>query len=193
MAVNGGVAGVFPAWKLDSSSCGPAGVAVSGRNSSSGITREMASSSNSSSSSMAVGIVNISPISLYSGNGISRTCNATSSVVPLINSNALVHRHNIRTSAEDRRLGLEGRAAAGRTPRGTKINHQSQRTHRWALYTSVRDAEGANIWPASVGYHGGLRGTAPLVKSTVIYVASALRHAGPSPCSRMPTCYCVWR
>ena len=54
-------------------------------------------------------------------------------------------------------------------------------------YRSVRDAEGADIWPASVGYHGGLRGTALLVESTVISVASALRHAGPSPCSRMPT------
>ena len=145
------------------------------------------------SSSMAVGIVNISPISLYSGNGISRTCHATSSVVPLINSNALVHRHNIHTSAEDRSLGLEGRATAGRTPRGTKKNHQSQRTHRCAPYTSVRDAAGADIWPSSVGYHGGLRGTAPLVKNTVISVASALRHAGPSPCNRMPTCHCVWR
>ena len=185
---------VSPAWKLDRSSCGPAGVAVSGRNSSSGITGEMAISSNSSSSSsMAVGIVNISPISLYSGNGISRTCHATSSVVPLINSNALVHRHNIHTSAEDRSLGLEGRATAGRTPRGTKKNHQSQRTHRCAPYTSVRDAAGADIWPSSVGYHGGLRGTAPLVKNTVISVASALRHAGPSPCNRMPTCHCVWR
>ena len=61
VAVNGGVAAVSPAGKLDSSSCGPAGVAVSGRNSSSGITGEMASSSNSS---MAVGIINISPISL---------------------------------------------------------------------------------------------------------------------------------
>ena len=191
MAVNGGVAAVSPVGKLDSSSCGPAGVAVSGRNSSSGITGEMASSS--SSSSMAVGIVNISPISLYSGNGISRTCHATSSVVPLINSNAFVHRHNIHTSAEDRSLGLEGRVTAGRTPRVTNKNHRSQRTHRWAPYTSVRDEEGADIWPASVGYHGGLRGTAPLVESAVISVASALQHAGPSPCSRMPTCHCAWR
>ena len=169
-------------------------MAVSGRNSSSGITGEMASSSSSSnSSSMAVGIVNISPISLYSGNGISRTCHATSSVVPLINSNAFVHRHNIHTSAEDRSLGLEGRVTAGRTPRVTKKNHRSQRTHRWAPYTSVRDEEGADIWPASVGYHGGLRGTAPLVESAVTSVASSLRHAGPFPCSRMPTCHCVWR
>ena len=128
---------VPPAGKLDSSSSGPAGVAVSSMNSSSGITGEMASSSNSSSSSsssssMTVGNVNISPISLCSGNGISSTCHATSSVVLVISSNAFVYRHNIHTSAEDRSLGLESRATAGRTPRGTKKNHRSQRTHRWA-------------------------------------------------------------
>ena len=105
----------------------------------------------------------------------------------LISSNAFVYRHSIHTSAEDRSLDLEGRATAGRTPRGTKKNHRSQRTHRWAPYRSVCDADGADIWPASVGYHGGLRGTAPLVESTVIPVASSLRHAGPSQCSRMPT------
>ena len=126
VAVNGEVAAVSPAGKLDSSSSGPAGVAVSSMNSSSGITGKMASSSNSSSSSsMTVGNVNISPISLCSGNGISSTCHATSSVVPLISSNAFVHRHNIHTSAEDRSLGLESRATAGRTPRGTKKNHRS--------------------------------------------------------------------
>ena len=123
VAVNGEVGAASPAGKLDSSSSGPAGVAVSSMNSSSGITGKMASSSNSSS--MTVGNVNISPIFRCSGNGISSTCHATSSVVPLISSNTFVHRHNIHTSAEDRSLGLESRATAGRTPRGTKKNHWS--------------------------------------------------------------------
>ena len=52
--------------------------------------------------------------------------------------------------------------------------------------TNVRDAEGTDVCPASVARHGGLRGTAQLVESTVISVASTLRREGPSPCSRMP-------
>ena len=140
----------------------------------------------SSSSSMAVRITNISLSSVCSGNRISSICHAISIVAPLIGSNALAHRHNIHTSAEDQSLGLEGRGTAGRMPRGTK-NRRSQRTHRWAPYIGVRDAEGADIWSAYVGRHGGLRGTASFVKSTVISVDSALRHVGPSRCSRMPT------
>ena len=166
---SGGQRRVSPAGELDSSSCGPAGVAVR------------------SNSSMAVGITNISSSSLCSSKRTISICHATSSVVPLIGSNAFVHRHNVHTSAEDQRLGLEGRGTAGRTPRGTKNNHLSQLLHRWAPYTSVRDAEGTDIWPASVGRHSGLRGTAPLVESMFISVVSVLRHAGPSRCSRMPT------
>ena len=83
----------------------------------------------SSSSSIAVGNANISSSSLCSGNRITSIYNATSSVVPFIGGNAFVHRHNIYTSVEDQRLGLEGRGTAGRTPRGTKKNHRSQRTH----------------------------------------------------------------
>ena len=126
-------------------------------------------------------------VHLYDSDIISRIIHAISSMVPPIDSNAFVHRYNIQTSAENQNLELEDRGTAGRTSHGTKMNHRSQRTHRWAPYPSVRDAEGSDIWPASVGRHGGLRGTAPLVESTVNSVASALRHAGPSPCSRMPT------
>ena len=118
---------------------------------------------------------------------ISRICHATSSVVPVIGRNAFVHRHTIHTRAEDQSLGLKGRGTAGRTPRGTKKNHRSHRKHRWVPYPSVRAAEESDIWPASVGRQGGLRGTAPLVESTVIPVTSALQHAGPFPCRRMPT------
>ena len=185
MTVNGGGAAVTSAGELDSSSCGPAGVAVSSGNSSSGITGGMASS-NSSSSGMSVGIANISSTSLCRGNKISSICHATTSGVPVTVSNTFVHRHNIHISAEDQSLGLQGRETAGRTPRGTKKSHISQRTHRWVPYTSVCDAEGTDIWPASVGRHGGLRGTASFVENTVISVTSALRHAGPSPCSHMP-------
>ena len=140
----------------------------------------------SNSSRMVVRIAKISPTSLCRGNKISSICHATSSGVPLIGSNAFFHRHNIHTSADDQRLGLKGRGAAGIMPRGTKKNNLSQRTHRWVPHTSVRDTEGTDIWPASVGRHGGLRRTAPLVESTVISSASALRHAGPSPSSHMP-------
>ena len=115
-------------------------------------------------------------VHLYDSEIISGIIHAISSMVPPIDSNAFVRRYNIHTSAEDQSLGLEGRGTAGRTPRGTKKNHRSHRTHRWAPYPSVRDAEGSDIWPASVGRHGGLRGNAPLVESTVISVASALRH-----------------
>ena len=176
-AVIGGMTATSPAGVLDSSSCGPAG--------------EMNSSS---SSSMTVGI-DIIPSSLYTSNAfvhfydsniISRICHATSSVVPIIGRNAFVHRCNIHTSAEDQSLGLEDRGTAGKLPRTTRKNRRSQRTHRWALYTNVRDAEGADIWPAPVARHSGSRGTAQLVESTVISVASALRHAGLSQCSRMP-------
>ena len=114
--------GGFPAGELDSGSFGPAGVAVSSRNSSNGITGGMASSS---SSSMVVGIANIGPSSLCRGNRTSSICHATSIVVPLIGSNASVHRRNIHTCGEDQSLGLEGRGSAERTPRGTKKNHLS--------------------------------------------------------------------
>ena len=169
-AVIEGMAATFPARELDSSS------------------------SSSSSSSMTVGI-NISPSSLYTSNAfvhlydsniISRICHATSSVVPINGRNAFIHRRNIHTSAEDEILGLEDRGTAGKMPRATRKNRRSQRTHRWALYTNVRDAEGTDIWSASVAHHGGLKGTAQLVESTAISVTSTLRRAGLSPCSRMP-------
>ena len=160
---------MIPGGGLNSSSCGPA--------------RELYSSR----SNMAVGIANISPSSLCSGSRNSSLIHAISSMVPPIECNAFVHRYNIHTSAEDQILGLEDRGTAGRTLHGTKMNHRSQRIHRWAPYPSVRDAEGSNLWPVSVRRHVSLRGTAPLVESMAISVASALRHAGPSPCSRMPT------
>ena len=173
--VIGRMAATSPAGVLDSSSCGPAGGLDS-----------------SNSSSMTVGI-DISPSSLYTSNAfvhlydniISRICHAASSVVPTIGRNAFVHRRNIYTSAEDQSLGLEDRGTAGKMPRTTRKNRRTQRTHRWALYTNVRDTEGTDIWPAPVAGHGDMRVTAQLVESTVISVASALRHAGPSPCSRM--------
>ena len=105
-AVIGGTAAVSPVGMLDSSSCGPAG--------------EL----DSSSSSMTIGI-DISPSSLRSGNRISSIYHAISSVVPLIDSNAFVHRHNIHTSAEDQSLCLEDRGTAGKMPRGIKKNHRS--------------------------------------------------------------------
>ena len=46
-------------------------------------------------------------------------------------------------------------------------------------YTNACDAEGTDICPASVGRRDGLRGTAQLVESTVISIASALRPMGP--------------
>ena len=146
------------------------------------------------SSSVTVGIdINLSSlytskafVHLYDSNIISRICHATSSVVPIIVRNAFIHRRNIHTSAEDQSLGMEDRGTAGKMPRTTRKNCRSQRTHRRALYTNVCDAEGTDIWPASVARHRGLRGNAQLVESTVICIASALRHAGPSPCSRMP-------
>ena len=38
---------------------------------------------------------------------------ATSSGVPIIDSNAFAHRHDIHTSVEDQSLGLEGSGTAG--------------------------------------------------------------------------------
>ena len=169
VAANGAIAAVSPAGGLNNSSCGPTGELYS------------------SHGSMAVEIANITPSSLCSGSRNSSITHAISSMVPPIDSNAFIRRSNIHTSAEDQNPGLEDRGTAERTPHGTKMNHRSQRTHRWAPYPSVRDAEGSDIWPASVGRHGGLRETVPLVESTVISVASALRHAGPFPCSRMST------
>ena len=184
------MAAVSTAGELDSSSCGPTGVAVCSRNSSRGITEEMAcsSSSSSKSSSMAVEIANISPSLLCSGNVISSICHVTCSVVLLIGSNAPFHRNSVPTNAEDQSLGLESRGTAGRTPRGTKKNSRFQLAHRSAPFTIVCDAEGLEIWPASVLPRGDLRGTAPLMERTVISVTFTLRYAGPSsPCRRMPT------
>ena len=125
-------------------------------------------------------------VPLYDSNTASRTCHDTSGVVRITGRNAYVHRRNIRTSAEVQNLGLEDRGTAGTTHRAPRKNRRSQQTHRRALYTNVRVAEGTDIWPASVARHGGLRGTARLAESTVIPVAPALRHAGPSLYILMP-------
>ena len=148
-----------------------------------------------SSSSMTVGI-NISPSSLYTSNAFvhlyDRQHNQQN--LPRHQQRSSYHRPqhfhlpwHIHTSAEDQSLGLEDRGTAGKILRTTGKNCRSQRKHRWVLYTNVRDAEGTDIWSTSVARHGGLRGTAQLVESTVLPIVSALRHADPSPCSRIPT------
>ena len=124
VSVNGGMTAVSSAGRVEQQQLWARGGELDGR-----------------SRSMTIGIANIRASLLCSDNIISSICQTTSSVVPIVGSNAFVPRHNIHTRAEDQSLGLEGRGTAGRTPPGTKKNHWSQRTHRWGPHPSVRDAE----------------------------------------------------
>ena len=143
---------VTPAWELDSSSCGLAGVAVSSRNSSSWTAGGMASSS-SSSSSKAVAITNISPTFLCRGNKISTICDATSSEAPLVGSNAFAHRHDIHTSVESQSRGLESRGTAGERLVVRRITCPSERTDgcRTQVFAMRKEQTlGQHLWGATV-------------------------------------------
>ena len=157
-AVIGGMAAISPAGVLDSSMA--VEIDIGPTSPSSLYTSNIINNICHAISSVVSLIGSNAFVHLYDSDIISRICHATSSVNAIIGRNAFVYRHIIHTSAEDQSLGLEGCGTAGRTPRGTKKNRRSHRTHRWAPYPSVHDAEGSDIWPASVGRHVGLRGIA---------------------------------